>query len=198
MQIRNWKKFQHFKNRRPPWIKLYREEILNRRDINMISDRSFRVFILLLLLASEDEGLEGRLPNIDEIVFRLRLPKDDILKALQDLEPFVYQDDINVTSIRYQDGPSEESRGREETKKSKRHTNTRFIPPTAEEINTYTAEKKINVDAQNFIDFYESKGWMVGKNKMKNWKAAVSRAKNWGENSLEADEANASMNALFS
>lgn len=50
---------------------------------------------------------------------------------------------------------------------------TRFIPPTLEMVKSYISEKQYNVDAQRFIDFYESKGWYVGKNKMKNWQAAV-------------------------
>ena len=49
----------------------------------------------------------------------------------------------------------------------------RFIPPTVEEVESYCLERGNGIDAQSFIDFYESKGWMIGKNKMKDWKAAV-------------------------
>lgn len=49
----------------------------------------------------------------------------------------------------------------------------RFIKPTVVELKQYINEKNYSVDAENFIDFYESKGWMIGKSKMKNWKAAV-------------------------
>lgn len=49
----------------------------------------------------------------------------------------------------------------------------RFTPPTIEEVKAYCKERKNNVDAQRFVDFYEAKGWMLGKNKMKDWKAAV-------------------------
>lgn len=49
----------------------------------------------------------------------------------------------------------------------------KFIPPTVEQVKNYCLEKGYSVDAQNFVDFYESKGWMVGKNKMVNWKACV-------------------------
>lgn len=49
----------------------------------------------------------------------------------------------------------------------------RFIPPNVEEVEQYCLERSNNIDAQSFIDFYESKGWMIGKNKMKDWKAAV-------------------------
>ena len=49
----------------------------------------------------------------------------------------------------------------------------RFIKPTLEEVKEYCLERKNNVDAERFINFYESKGWYVGKNKMKDWKACV-------------------------
>ena len=49
----------------------------------------------------------------------------------------------------------------------------KFTPPTFDEVRDYCLERMNNVDPEKFIDFYESKGWMVGKNKMKNWRAAV-------------------------
>lgn len=49
----------------------------------------------------------------------------------------------------------------------------RFIPPTLEEVQSYCIERNNNVDPQRFIDYYTSNGWQVGKNKMKDWKAAV-------------------------
>jgi hypothetical protein len=55
---------------------------------------------------------------------------------------------------------------------SPQHT-SKFTPPILEEIQAYCKERKNDVDAQRFIDFYTAKGWMVGKNKMKDWKAAV-------------------------
>lgn len=50
---------------------------------------------------------------------------------------------------------------------------TRFTPPTVEEVAEYCRERGNNVDPQHFVDFYSAKGWMVGKNKMKDWKACV-------------------------
>lgn len=52
-------------------------------------------------------------------------------------------------------------------------SNRGFKPPSLEEVQAYCKERNNHVDAERFIDFYESKGWMVGKNKMKNWKACV-------------------------
>ena len=49
----------------------------------------------------------------------------------------------------------------------------RFTPPSVEEVKAYCLERKNGLDAQAFVDFYESKGWKVGKEPMKDWKAAV-------------------------
>lgn len=48
-----------------------------------------------------------------------------------------------------------------------------FVAPSLQEVKDYISEKGYTVDAQRFIDFYEAKGWMIGKNKMKDWRAAV-------------------------
>lgn len=62
-------------------------------------------------------------------------------------------------------------------KADKPPTRRRFIPPTVDEVKQYCQEQGFSVDAERFVDHYESNGWMVGKNKMKDWKAAV---RNWG------------------
>lgn len=53
------------------------------------------------------------------------------------------------------------------------------IPPKLEDVAAYCRQRHNNVDPQTFMDFYESKGWMVGKNKMKDWKACV---RTWEKN----------------
>ena len=62
---------------------------------------------------------------------------------------------------------------KERVKKESRN----FVPPTLQEVKAYCQERIREghpaVNPERFIDFYESKGWMVGKNKMKDWKAAV-------------------------
>lgn len=55
----------------------------------------------------------------------------------------------------------------------------RFTPPTLAEVQSYVAERHSPVDPQGFIDFYASKGWMVGKTPMKDWKAAYRNAEKW-------------------
>lgn len=61
-------------------------------------------------------------------------------------------------------------------KSIERDAESRFTPPTAEEVKAYCLEKGYKVDPERFVDFYTSKGWLVGKTKMKDWKATV---RNW-------------------
>ena len=49
----------------------------------------------------------------------------------------------------------------------------RFTPPTVDEVAAYCGERNNRIDPQTFVDFYASKGWVVGKSKMKDWKAAI-------------------------
>ena len=90
-----------------------------------------------------------------------------------------------------------------------RKTASRFTPPTLEEVKSYCLERKNNVDAQRFIDYYSSNGWMVGKNKMKDWKAAVrtwernsfgsapASGKKYGANGIAIDESKTDLDDLF-
>ena len=57
--------------------------------------------------------------------------------------------------------------------------NKRFCKPSVDDINKYLGDENIRIDADRFYDFYESKNWMVGKNKMKCWKSSV---RNWARN----------------
>lgn len=65
-------------------------------------------------------------------------------------------------------------------KESKKKKAAAFVPPTLEEVKAYCAERGNKVDAERFYDYYTSNGWQVGKNKMKDWKAAV---RTWEKNS---------------
>ena len=63
----------------------------------------------------------------------------------------------------------------------------RFTPPTLQEVQVYCMNRHNNVDPEKFVDFYSAKGWMIGKNKMKDWKAAV-RTWEKGEREVKKDE----------
>ena len=55
----------------------------------------------------------------------------------------------------------------------KKKTAKRFTPPTVDEVRAYCQERHNGIDPETFVDFYSSKGWKVGSNPMKDWKAAV-------------------------
>lgn len=59
---------------------------------------------------------------------------------------------------------------------------SRFTPPTLQEVEEYIKENGYSFDAKVFIDHYESNGWIVGKTKMKDWKAAI---RNWSRREKE-------------
>ena len=75
-----------------------------------------------------------------------------------------------------------ENKNKKENKCYKPQTPKRgvFVPPSLDEVRSYCKERGNSVDPQAFIDFYTSKGWMVGKNQMKDWKASV---KTWEKSS---------------
>lgn len=63
-----------------------------------------------------------------------------------------------------------------DNKQKEKDTNVsqkKFVPPSVEDVRQYCKERNSLVDPEAFVDFYSSKGWMVGKNHMKDWKAAV-------------------------
>jgi len=102
-KVKNWKKFQHFKDRRPPWIKLYRD-LLDDLEWFELDATSSKHLINLWLIASE---YEGKLPSIEILCFRLRLKKQEVTSILSKLSHWLEQDDINVTSEVYQDDSTE-------------------------------------------------------------------------------------------
>lgn len=63
--------------------------------------------------------------------------------------------------------------------------NNRFVPPTIEEVAAYCQENDINVSPQRFVDYYTANGWKVGRNPMKDWKAAV---RTWKSNTWDNKE----------
>lgn len=81
-----------------------------------------------------------------------------------------------------------------DTKANKSPTKAkRFVKPTLSEIEQYCIERNNNVDAQHFYDHYESNGWKVGKNSMKDWKAAV---RTWEKNNYNKPAKSNKQNAI--
>lgn len=104
-----------------------------------------------------------------------------------------YQDVTNLTNVTdnvyVYDSDIKEKTSNEVKKKT-----GKFIPPSMEEVIGYIREKGYNVDAEKFINFYESKGWYVGKNKMKNWHAAIAT---WEKTENEHNNGNQNRNPYW-
>lgn len=125
MKIKNWPKFQHFKDRRPPWIKLYRD-ILDDDEWFSLPPISAKALVTLWLLASEDETKQGILPPFKKIAFRLRMSEKSLESIVSDLSHWLIQDDINMISDCHQLGPSETEAYKAETYTKETETNVRL------------------------------------------------------------------------
>lgn len=90
------------------------------------------------------------------------------------------------TDVTYNVAQEKEIRDRDKSiekdidkEKEKKKSASRFQAPTLEEVREYCIERNNNVDSEKFIDYYTANGWKVGKNSMKDWKAAV---RTWEKN----------------
>lgn len=107
MRIKNWKKFQHFKDRKPPWIKLYRD-ILDDVEWHELDAQSAKVLVMLWLIASENDN--GELPSFKSLAFRLRISESSIKSTINKLSHWLDHDDISAISSEYQcDAPETET-----------------------------------------------------------------------------------------
>ena len=167
MQIRNWKKFQHFKDRKPPWVKLYRD-ILDDLDWHELDATASKVLIMCWLIASEDDG---RLPPAKTLAFRLRMSEKQTIDCLNKLSHWLEQDDISVISDRYQSDSLETETEREtETKKEKKATSVAMPDGISqsvwEDYKTLRKAKKAPV-TQRVIDGMQEQadlaGWTLEK-----------------------------------
>lgn len=100
-------------------------------------------------------------------------PKEEKEKscAKKEKDPADYKPALaDRNAVNSDDDPEDEEI--QETGEKNRNTG-RFRPPTIDEVEMYCRERQNAVNAVTFWNFYEAKGWYVGKNKMKNWKACV-------------------------
>ena len=136
-------------------------------------------------------GLYGTVPPLDEGTLEYSLWKkiarridsdfgkykeisDKRKEAAQKRHQSYYQrskENLQTESHVHDETSGENSAGRKSEQAKPEVTN--FTKPTVDEIREYCEERKNGVDAQNFYDFYESKGWKVGAVKMKDWRASI-------------------------
>jgi hypothetical protein len=124
MKIKNWSKFQHFKDRRPPWIKLYRD-ILDDIEWHELDARASKVLVMCWLIASE---YDGNLPDTKTLAFRLRMSEKDTKDCVSKLSHWLDQDDIAVISDVYQDDLLETERETEKEERQNTRRGSRLDP----------------------------------------------------------------------
>jgi hypothetical protein len=194
--IPDWDDLQHYKDRSPPWIKLH-NKLLDDYNFSCLQDASKAHLMCIYMLASRTEN---KLPyDTDWITNKIGAKTKVDLKELLDAG-FIITDtpvesektdtkqqvismEQNASKALHntaQDACLEERRGEQSRAEGEHKKNSsRFVKPTTDEINQYLIEKGINdfSYAEKIWHFYESKGWVVGKTKMKIWKSAISA--NW-------------------
>lgn len=99
LRIKDWHKFQHFRDRKPPWIKLYRD-LLDDVEWHDLDPKAAKALVMIWLIASENDG---ELPDFRALSFRLRVSENEIKSIISKLYHWLIQDDINAISVRYQD-----------------------------------------------------------------------------------------------
>lgn len=117
MKVKNWEKFQHYKNRRPPWIKLYRE-LLDDPQFFALSGDAVKALIMIWLIASEDDG---NLPDSETLAWRLRVDSKALDSSLSELKHYIASDTL---ALCYQDAIPE--RETEEIRKEKNNVRLNY------------------------------------------------------------------------
>jgi len=178
------------------WIKLHRKLL---ESPLILKPTYFALWVVLLLLANhkpkrfiwnnkdtlikEGQLLTGR----KALSKQIRVPEstiEDILKYLETQHQIRQQKTTKYRIItilkwsEYQDttaNPTTEQQQSDTNKNDKNDKNIYIdnIPPKIEEVKKYCIERDNGVNWNKWYDFYESKGWLIGKNKMKSWMAAV-------------------------
>ena len=80
------------------------------------------------------------------------------------------QTQANASTVKLKEKKGKESNKEILSYESKERT---FVPPTVDEVRAYCEERHNGIDPERFVSSYERKGWVVGKTRMKDWKAAV-------------------------
>jgi hypothetical protein len=103
LRVKDWNKFQHFRDRKPPWIKLYRD-VLDDLEWHELDPVAAKCLTMIWLIASETDG---NLPTTKKLAFRLRLTEKATESIVSKLSHWLEQTDINAISSGYQHGALE-------------------------------------------------------------------------------------------
>lgn len=180
------------------WIKLHRKITDNPLYFSEQFNRSMAWIDLLLLANYADNYFFKRGVRVDVKTGQVGYDLDSLakrwkwsrgkverfLKMLENDNQIVRQKN-NVTTLisivnykEYQQDDKANNKPNskaDENKQESKEIKKVFKRPSIEEINTFCLEHNLQLDSQSFLDYYDSNGWKVGKNNMKDWKATVRR-----------------------
>lgn len=132
------------------------------------------------------KGIQGRYLKAVDRRKQIEIKKEYLLLKCDQISENVRIIEENVNILPKNDDISKQRKEEKRREKKSKEKNIcadaphkQFVKPTLEEIHAYCDEKGYPIDTERFYDHYESNGWMVGKTKMKDWKAAV---RNWWRN----------------
>lgn len=155
---------------------------------------------LKALWAVINYGLDGVIPEehgVHTAIFLMAKPQIDAnnkryQNGTKGGRP-ITKDKPNQNQDKTKAEPKEKDNVKEKVKdKDNDNSVVRFTPPTKQDVMDYCQEKGYtDVDVERFMNYYTSNGWMVGKNKMKDWKAAM---RNWARKDMAAKPNNTNGN----
>jgi allophanate hydrolase subunit 1 len=191
------------------WIKIHRQIL----EWEWYSDNNtFRLLMHLILKANHKEkryrGIELKVGSVitsrDILAIEIGLSVQQVrtsldkLKSTNEITIKTSSQGTIIQVVNYQkyqvatsETTKEQPKNNQQVTTNKNEKNEKkeisiFIEPTFNEVLEYCTQRKNGIDVNKFINFYTSKGWMVGKNKMKDWKACI---RSW-EKPIEIPEVN--------
>ncbi len=169
----------------------YNEEMLatiTRTNVDIVRS-AIKVFTSLNMIEILDDGTYF-MSKVDKMIgfeSEWAKKKRDYRETQEELKKLQVD---NVHLMSYKREEIEKDKEKDIKENNLKEKSSRFIAPTIEEIKNYCKVRNNDIDAEAFYNFYESKGWYVGKNKMKNWKCAIITWEKSRKNNFNNREAN--------
>lgn len=175
------------------WIKQFGNSLNDKRLLNLRNDYGFLGIGVYYALLIHVECLGEGMQHVDQLtgLFNGKVSRKMVLNILTAYDLFsvntmgiVRSKDCipgytaeEMQELRRTDTPDPYAGTtlvcEDETRQEEIITNLRFRRPSVDEVRSYCLERHNRIDAEQFVDYYESKGWRVGHNPMKDWKACV-------------------------
>lgn len=177
-----------FMNNRIPYTQEMLAAVFN-RELNVVklSLDIFRKFGMIEIEENEVICISNweKHQNIDGLE-KIRMQTNERVKKVREKKKQLLLSDCNATcnvTVTHGNATDIELELEKENKENKK--SNRFTPPTIEEVSKYCLERNNGINPQKFIDYNQSKGWVVGKTTMKDWKAAI---RTWESKEIKSNQ----------